>query len=143
MVKNVLGLILGFVIGGVVNFAIVGLGPLVIPVPEGVDMSDMENFAENLQKLKPVNFIAPWLAHAVGTLVGAMVAARIATSHRTLMAVIISVFFLAGGITMVAMYGGPVWFTILDLVFAYIPMGLLAARLVGQPGKPGEPAQTA
>lgn len=131
--KNVLGLILGFVIGGVVNFTIVSLGPLLIPTPEGVDMSDMENFAENLKKLEPVNFITPWIAHAVGTLVGAVIAARIASSHRTLMALMIGVFFLAGGITMVAMYGGPVWFAVLDLAFAYIPMALIAARLVGEP----------
>ncbi|MFP6763372.1 MAG: hypothetical protein VB858_07135, partial [Planctomycetaceae bacterium] len=67
-VRNILAVIAGILIGSVVNLGIIKVGPLVIPPPAGVDMADMENFAENLTRLKPANFIAPWLAHALGTL---------------------------------------------------------------------------
>ena len=40
-------------------------------------------------------------------------------------------FFLLGGITMVAMFGGPIWFTVLDLLGAYLPMGYLGGMLGG------------
>jgi len=111
--------------------AIITVGPMVIPPPEGVDMSDRDKFAENLMLLKPANFIAPWLAHAVGTLVGAFIAARVAASHKMKFAFGIGVFFLLGGITMFLMFGGPVWFIVLDLIAAYLPMGYLGGMLGG------------
>ena len=44
-------------------------------------------------------------------------------------AILIAFFFLAGGISMVIMVGGPLWFIGLDLLVAYIPMGALAGKL--------------
>ena len=43
--------------------------------------------------------------------------------------------FLIGGIAAVAMLPSPLWFTGLDLVFAYLPMAWLGYRLAarGQP----------
>ena len=36
-----------------------------------------------------------------------------------------SAFFLLGGIAMVAMFGGPLWFNAVDLIGAYLPMAYL------------------
>jgi hypothetical protein len=135
ILRNILAVIAGVVVGSVVNMAIITVGPMVFPPPEGVDMSDMDKFAENLKLLEPANFIAPWLAHALGTLVGAFIAAKVAASHKMLFALGIGVFFLLGGIIMVSMFGGPVWFAVLDLIGAYLPMGFLGGMLVG-PKKP-------
>ncbi|MCA9120280.1 MAG: hypothetical protein KDB11_08860 [Planctomycetales bacterium] len=110
---------------------IVSVGPMVIPAPEGVEFSTVDKFAENLKLLKPINFIAPWLAHAMGTLIGAFVAAKIAASHKMKFAMGISTFFLLGGVMMVSMFGGPIWFAVLDLLGAYLPMGYLGAILGG------------
>jgi hypothetical protein len=134
--KNILAVIVGLLLGCVVNLAIVMLGPAVIPLPAGVDMSDMSKFAENLKQLKPVNFIAPWLAHALGTLVGAFVAAKLAASHKLKFALAIGVLFFLGGIAMVATYGGPTWFIALDLIVAYIPMAYLGGILGGATQSP-------
>jgi hypothetical protein len=41
------------------------------------------------------------------------------------------VFFM-GGAMMVYMLPGPIWFAVIDLVFAYIPMGLLALKIAGK-----------
>lgn len=131
ILKNTLAVIAGLVIGSFVNMAIIIVGPMVIPLPDGVDMSDMDKFAENLKLFKPANFIAPWLAHALGTLVGATIAAKLAASHKLKFAIGISVFFLMGGIMMVSTYGGPMWFAALDLIGAYLPMGLLGGMLSG------------
>lgn len=131
IIRNFFAVIVGCFLGGLVNMGIVMLGPMVIPLPEGVDMTNMETLAENIAKLEPVNFIAPFLAHALGTLVGAFVTAKVAASRKMVLAVAIGVFFLIGGITMVAGYGGPIWFAVLDLVVAYIPMGWLGGKLAG------------
>ncbi len=129
LLRNILAVIVGFVIGSVVNMAIVIVGPMVIPLPAGIDMSDADKFAENLKLLKPANFIAPLLAHALGTLIGAFVAANIAATHKLKLALVIGLLFLLGGIMMVAMVGGPIWFIVLDLVGAYLPMAYLGATL--------------
>ena len=139
--QNILAVVAGIIIGSIVNMAIVMVGPMVIPLPEGVDMSDMEAFAENLKQLKPANFIAPWLAHALGTLAGAFVASKLATNHQLKFALGIGAFFLLGGITVVVAYGGPLWFAVLDLAGAYLPMAYLGG-LAGR-NKPGEPADQA
>lgn len=137
IVRNGLAVLAGILLGSVINMAINMIGPMVIPPPEGVDMSDPEKFSENLKLLQPVHFIAPWLAHGLGTLVGAFVAAKLAASHRMKLAVGIGVFFLAGGIMMVVMHGGPVWFAVADLVGAYLPMAYLGGKLAGR--KEGQP----
>lgn len=46
-------------------------------------------------------------------------------------ACVIGVLFLAGGITIVNMYGGPTWFCATDILLAYIPMGFLGGTLAG------------
>lgn len=129
--RNILAVLAGFLVGSAVNMAIVTVGPMVVPPPDGVDMSDMDKFAENLRLLEPANFIAPWLAHALGTLVGALVTAKMAASHKMKFALGIGAFFLLGGIVMVSMFGGPVWFAVLDLIGAYLPMGYLGGMLGG------------
>ena len=48
---------------------------------------------------------------------------------------VVGAFFLIGGIAAVAMLPSPLWFTVVDLVFAYLPMAWLGYRLAarGQP----------
>jgi hypothetical protein len=53
----------------------------------------------------------------------------IAANHKLKFAMGIGIFFLAGGIASVFMLPSPLWYTVLDLGLAYIPMGYLAGRL--------------
>jgi len=126
-----LAVLAGIVIGSVVNMGIINLGPFVIPLPDGADVSTMEGLRDSMKLFAPVNFIAPFLAHALGTLAGSFVAAKLAASHRVNSALGIGVFFLIGGIAAVIMLGGPLWFNAADLLLAYIPMGYLGAILAG------------
>ena len=136
--RNVLAAIVGFVIGSVVNLGLVNIGMSVVPLPEGADVSTMKGLRESMKLFTPVNFIFPFLAHALGTFTGAFVAAKLAASHHMKFAIGIGVSFLIGGITMVFMCGGPVWFIASDLLLAYIPMGFLGGILAG-----GKRTQTA
>lgn len=129
ILRNVLAVVLGFVVGSVVNMSIIIIGNMVVPLPEGVDMSDMEKAAENIHLLTPANFAVPFFAHALGTLAGAFVATKLAVSRKFMLAMIIGAFFFLGGAMVVAMLGGPVWFAVLDLVVAYFPMAYLGGKL--------------
>lgn len=131
--KNILNIIiaivLGLFIGGAVNMGIIMVSSSVIPLPEGVDPTSMDSLIEGMHLFGPQHFIMPWLAHALGTLVGAFVAAKIARKHKQVIAIVIGVTFLVGGIMNVYMLPSPLWFTVVDLVFAYIPMSLLGLKL--------------
>lgn len=123
--KNLIAILVGFLVGSVVNTAIVGIGPKLIPLPDGVDLTDAEKIKESIQLLRPIHFLSPWLAHAMGTLVGAFVAAWIALNKKLVIAMFVGGLFLLGGITMVWMVGGPMWFILLDLLGAYVPMAYM------------------
>lgn len=123
IIRNILAVILGLVVGSTVNMTLIMISPHVIPLPEGVDVTKPETFRASAHLFEPKHFVFPFLAHALGTLVGALVAFVIAASYRSVFACIIGAFFLLGGITMaIIMPVRPVWFILLDVVVAYIPM---------------------
>ena len=127
--RNVLAVITGIILGNVVNMGIIMLQGSFIALPEGVDVTNTESLQSSMHLFGPKHFIFPFLAHAIGTLVGAYLSARIAASHKMKFALGIGIFFLIGGISMVFMIPSPIWFVILDLSLAYIPMGWLSGRL--------------
>ena len=129
IIRNVLAVVCGLVLGSVVNMALVSTGPYVIPLPEGADVTDMEKLAESMHLMKPANFVFPFLAHALGTLAGAFATAKVAATRKRTLAMVIGGAFLLGGIAAASMIGGPAWFNAVDLLLAYIPMGWLGGRL--------------
>ena len=129
IIRNVLAVITGIVLGSVVNMGIINLQYSFIALPEGVDVTNTESLQSSMHLFEPKHFIFPFLAHAIGTLVGAYLSASIAASHKMKFALGIGIFFLIGGISMVFMMPAPVWFLILDLSVAYIPMGWLSGKL--------------
>jgi len=131
MIRNILAVIAGIVIGTIVNMGLIKLGHTVVPLPPGADVSTMEAIAASMSSFGPEQFIFPFLAHAVGTLVGTLVATLIAASHKMKIAMALGFFFLLGGIAAVVLLPAPLWFDVIDLVFAYIPMAWLGAKLGG------------
>jgi hypothetical protein len=129
--RNILVAVVAFVGGSVVNIGLVNIGPSLIPLPEGVDGTTTESLRESMKLFTPANFVFPFLAHGLGTLSGAFIAAKLAANHKMRFAIGIGVAFLLGGTTMVFLVGGPAWFIACDLLLAYIPMGWLGGMLAG------------
>lgn len=129
IVRNILAVILGFIIGTVVNMAVIAAGHAIMPPPAGFDGTSMEGVASTIHLLRPIDFIVPFLAHALGPLVGVLVAMFIAASGRKIVAIILGCIFLAGGIAANVMIPAPTWFRIVDIVFAYIPMAFLGWKV--------------
>lgn len=130
ILRNVLAVLAGLIVGGAVNMGIITLSGSIIPTPNGADVTTMEGLKATMHLFEPKHFLMPFLAHALGTLVGALIAALIAASHKLRLALVIGVVFLAGGIQMVMALPSPLWFSITDIVGAYIPMAYLGAKLV-------------
>jgi hypothetical protein len=129
ILRNLLAVLSGMLLGGVVNLALVMVGPRVIPPPAGVDMADAASLAAGIHLLEPRHFLFPFLAHALGTWVGALTASLIAATRGPVPAWVVGGITLAGGIAASAMIPAPGWFIALDLVLAYLPMAWLGARV--------------
>ena len=132
VIRNVLAVVLGIVVGSLVNMALVTISPMVIPPPEGIDVSTSEGLKAGMHLFEPKHFVFPFLAHALGTFVGALVAAWIAASKKFTFAMVIAVFFFLGGLASIIMLPSPIWFTFVDLVFAYFPMAYFAKNIVSR-----------
>ena len=78
---------------------------------------------------EPRHFVMPFLAHAVGTLAGALAAHLIAATYRAQLAYLIGVVFLCGGVAASFMIPAPAWFIALDLLAAYLPMAWLSIQI--------------
>lgn len=132
VVKNILAFVAGAVLGSVVNMTIIMLSSFVIPPPSGADVTTAEGLKASMHLFEPRHFIMPYLAHTLGTFAGAFIAASIAATHKMKLALGIGVLFLIGGIANVMMLPSPLWFSVIDLAVAYIPMayvgGMLAVR---------------
>lgn len=129
VLRNVLAVLAGIVIGGVINSALITVSPSVIPPPAGVDVTNAESLAGSIHLFEPRHFLMPFLAHALGTLAGALAAWLIAATHKARFAYAIGVVFLAGGVAASFMIPAPAWYIAVDLLLAYLPMAWLATRI--------------
>lgn len=126
--RLVLAAIAGLVLGSVVNMALVMVGGVVLPPPSMGAVAGMEGLKAALPLYEPRHFIFPFLAHAAGTLVGAAAACWLSPDGHRGPAWAVGAIFLVGGAVNVTMLPSPMWFAVLDLVVAYLPMSWLAIR---------------
>ncbi|MEY2828935.1 MAG: hypothetical protein RIQ33_793 [Bacteroidota bacterium] len=130
-IKNILAVVVGLVVGGLLNESPIMLGPHIIPPPPGAILTTPEGLKAAMAIMAPKHFLFPFLAHALGTLLGAIIAAKLAASKQLIMAMIVAGCFFIGGATMVAMLPtAPIWFDALDLIVAYFPMGYSGFKLM-------------
>jgi hypothetical protein len=127
--RQVLAVVLGLIVGSAVNLAVLSAGMRVIPMPEGADTKTPEGLKAAMARMTTMNFVPPLAAHALGTVAGALFTAWMAPTRKMPLAFVIGGFFLLGGVGMVAMIGGPLWFIVADLGFAYLPMAWLGGKL--------------
>ena len=129
VLRNTAALILGIAIGSFVNMGIVMGGSAIIPPPAGVDPTNPDSIAASMHLFEARHFLTPFLAHAVGTLVGAMTAWFVAVTHKDRFAWAVGVLFLAGGIYASTLFPAPTWFIAADILLAYLPMAWLGMTL--------------
>ncbi len=138
ILRNILAVLAGLIVGSIVNMSIIMISASIIPPPEGADVTTMEGLLEAMPRMEARHFLMPFLAHALGTLVGALICAKIATSRKMTLAMVIGAFFLIGGVINVLMLPAtPLWFAVVDIALAYLPMAWLGAKMAGARKKDG------
>src|SRR5690606_18546422 len=128
VIRNILAVIAGWIGGSAVNMGLIKMGHRLFPIP-GIDLNDMDALASVMPTLDPEFLIFPFLAHALGTFVGAVLAGLIAAAHKMKFSIAIGGLFLLGGLMVNYLLPCPVWFAVIDLVLAYIPMAWLGGRV--------------
>jgi len=126
-IKNSLYLIIALFLGAVVNGKIIEISPSLIPPPEGADFTTEAGLKAAAPLMQPKHFVMPFLAHALGTLVSALVLLLFFKERQMLFirSLIVGGIFFLGGLSMVFMIPSPWWFILADLGLAYFPMALL------------------
>ena len=129
-VKNILIFVGSLMLGSYINGLIIQYGPLLIPPPEGVDTTTIKGLIVGMPRMEPKHFITPFVAHALGTLIAAILVKRFAFENAGRYTFGIAIFYLLAGIYMVYLLPAPFWFEAIDLIFAYLPMAWLANKWV-------------
>jgi hypothetical protein len=128
--KSILLSVAGLLLGAITNGIIVQVGSQIVKAPKGLDLSTEQGLAKAMPLMGAEHFVFPFLAHAIGTLVGAYFVSRMKVNRALLNAMAIGFAFLAGGVMMVlTLPGTPWWFVATDLVLAYLPMAYMGYKL--------------
>ncbi|MFM8595466.1 MAG: hypothetical protein ACKOBN_00045 [Flavobacteriales bacterium] len=128
--KSILLSILGLFIGAITNGLIVQLGTKLVSAPAGHDLSTEKGLVEAMPHMQPIHFLFPFLAHAIGSFIGAFFVSKMKVERSLIHSMAIGFAFLAGGVMMViSLPATPLWFILTDLIFAYLPMAYLGYRL--------------
>jgi len=132
ILRAIAGGLLGVVSGAALNMGILMGGARLMPPPAGVDVNDVATINANIHKYSVLDLSVPFAAHALGTLLGAFVAASVAATPRSRgrAALFIGFLFLLLGIEAVRLIpDAPLWFDVVDLCGAYLPMAWIGHRL--------------
>ena len=116
--RNIGALIIGIVIGSIINIGFIILGGNIFPLPESFDSMNALNWDIKY-------FLFPFSAHAIGTFSGSFMGSKICKNYSKLIAGTVGIYFLSGGIYMTIILPAPIWFVSIDLIFSYIPMAFL------------------
>ena len=129
ILKNTLICIGSIFIGGLFNMAIVSASNLIFPPPAGTDLTTEADLQAAMPLMQPIDFLMPFLAHALGTLLAAYLVTKWGIMHQKQWAIGTGLWFLLGGSMMVFSLPTPLWFAVVDLGLAYVPKGYLGYYL--------------
>ena len=127
--RNFLAILAGLIAGSALNMFIVNNSGFLIPLPEGYIPGNEQSLKEHIHLFEAKHYLEPFLAHALGTLLAAFVAVKLAIRRKLFVGIFPGIFFLVGGITAAVMFSIPFLPTLVDLVFAYVPFAWFGYKL--------------
>ncbi len=128
MFRTILAIIFGFLVGNIAIMAFHYLGMLFYPLPEGIDMNNMEDMKQYVLTAPTGTLFMVMFAHLGGTFVGAIISGLI--SHKKIVAYIIGALFTAVGGYNIFLLPHPWWFWI--EVFLYVPIAIIGVNLMNK-----------
>ena len=129
ILRNILAVVAGILVGMALNEGIIISSAYLVPPPEGADMLTPDGIKAALPLLQPKHFLMPFLAHALGTFVGAYLSSLLAVNNKIRVALSVGGVFLVGGLIVAYIIPAPAWFVTADLILAYLPVAFLAGKI--------------
>jgi MFS family permease len=128
MTRKIIAVLLGIITAFASVAGIESLGHTIYPPPIGLDMNDTEQMAEYMQLVPLGALLAVLAAWTIATLVGGVVAGKIADEKPLVFASIIGSLMMAASVSTLIMIPHPTWFSITAIVLIVLAT-LLASRL--------------
>ena len=126
--RNILAVVAGLASAWVTMVIVQAISSFLYMRDAGIDTGDAAALKAWIATAPLGAFLLLILGYVVSSLVGGWVAARLARSRPLLLAVIVGLFLLLGGIANFMTIPHPTWVAVLALV-AYIPCAWLGGRL--------------
>jgi hypothetical protein len=121
ILKRTIVILLSIFIGAQLNGAFLTIGTNLIPPPEGCNLDSLEGLKAAGPFLEAKHYLFPFLAHAIGTLLSAVLITRFLKSNQLVFSMVAGILFLIAGISMVIMLPAtPIWFILVDLILSLI-----------------------
>lgn len=128
MLKSVLSIILGIVIGGVAIMAMEMLGHSLYPPPAGIDFNDPAQVAEMVANAPVAALLMVILAYVVGGIVAGFICGLLKPKTQNYQPFVVGVILTFFGLMNLLMIPHPIWFWISTLI-AFVPTALLGNKL--------------
>jgi len=133
ILKRTLVIFISLFAGAMLNGALINVSNQIIPPPVGFDLTTAEGLQAAMPHMGPEHFLFPFLAHALGTLLSAILITRFLKSQQLVFSMFSGIIFLIAGVSMVLMLPEtPIYFVLVDLIGAYIPMAYLGYKLANK-----------
>jgi ABC-type Na+ efflux pump permease subunit len=128
MIKNILSVIIGLVASSFIIFALEVLGHIIYPAPPDLNLNDLEAIKAFTSTAPPIIFILVILSYAMGSIVGGLIAAAIATKNKMTKAITVGGILMGLGAYNLFMIPHPIW-TIIISIFLFIPCSWIGGIL--------------
>ena len=131
MIRNILAVVVGLIVGMIFNMCVVLLNTTLYPMPEGVTFEDADGTAAYFAELPVTAFLIVIVAHVGQAFFGGLVAAVISRNASMVVAMIVGVLSMIAGIANMMLMPMPAWMWIelpLYLLAAYVAAQIVLAR---------------
>ena len=123
--RNILITIGAAILGQLVAYIIIQIGPYIIPPPNGMDIYTHKGLYAAWPYVEPKHFFMPFFGHAMGSFMAATLISRFATRRILSKTLLIGLLYLFIGIYQANVIPSPWWFKASDVCIAYMPMTIL------------------
>lgn len=129
MVKKILAVVAGVLLGGLVIFLMERVGHSINPPPEWLDPAKPETIARYVSEAPITVLLFVLLSWAVGSLAAGITATLVCNDGKSVYALTTGALLLFMGIANLMMIPHPLWFMAVT-AFVFIPPAWLGYRLV-------------
>ena len=128
MIRNVLAVLLGLIVGNIAIMGLHYLGMEFYPLPEGTNMNDMNAIAEYIKIAPTGALLMVIVAHIGGTFLAGLSTGLVSRNNIT--AYIVGGFFTLAGVYNLYMLPHPIWFNIEAIL--YLPAAIYGFKLIAK-----------